>query len=82
MHIIIKDNLITFRCPENDESVPISRHFISIFIYFKINNLRKNNVELSKDTLNYYLKKVLEDHKDLYINLMSARIGRNDLLKN
>ena len=28
--------------------------------------LRENNVELSKDTLNFYLKKVLEDHKDLY----------------
>ena len=38
--------------------------------------LRENNVELSKDTLNFYLKKVLEDHKDLY-NSMSVRIGRN-----
>ena len=35
----------------------------------------------SKDTLNFYLKKVLEDHKDLY-NSMSARIGRNNVLKN
>ena len=43
--------------------------------------LRENNVELSKDTLNFYLKKVLEDHKDLY-NSMSARIGRNNALKN
>ena len=25
--------------------------------------LRENNVELSQDTLNFYLKKVLEDHK-------------------
>ena len=38
-------------------------------------------MELSKDTLNSYLKKVLEDHKDLY-NSMSARIGRNNVLKN
>ena len=38
-------------------------------------------VELSKDTLNFYLKKVLENHKDLY-NSMSARIGRNNVLKN
>ena len=29
--------------------------------------LRENNVELSQDTLNFHLKKVLEDHKDLYI---------------
>ena len=36
---------------------------------------------ISKDTLNFYLKKVLEDHKDLY-NSMSARIGRNNVLKN
>ena len=43
--------------------------------------LRKNSVELSKDTLNFYLKKVLEDHEDLY-NLMSARIGRNNVFKN
>ena len=43
--------------------------------------LRKNNVELSKDTLNLYSKKVLEDYKDLY-NSMSARIGRNNVLKN
>ena len=38
-------------------------------------------MELSKDTLNFYLKRVLEDHKDLY-NSMSARIGRNNVLKN
>ena len=38
-------------------------------------------MELSKDTLNFYLKKVLEDHKDLY-NSMSVRIGRNNVLKN
>ena len=43
--------------------------------------LRENNVELSKDTLNFYLKKLLEDHKDLY-NSKSARIGRNNALKN
>ena len=43
--------------------------------------LRENNVELSQDTLNFHLKKVLEDHKDLY-NSMSARIGRNNVLKN
>ena len=43
--------------------------------------LRENNVELSKDTLNLYLKKVLEDHKDLY-NSMSVRIGRNNVLPN
>ena len=43
--------------------------------------VRENNVELSQDTLNFYLKKVLEDHKDLY-NSMSARIGRNNVLKN
>ena len=43
--------------------------------------LRENNVELSQDTLNFYLKKVLEDHNDLY-NSMSARIGRNNVLKN
>ena len=43
--------------------------------------LRENNVELSKDTLNFYLKKVLEDHKDLY-NSMSVRIGRNNVLPN
>ena len=42
--------------------------------------LKENNVELSKDTLNFYLKKVLEDLKDLY-NSMSARIGRNNALK-
>ena len=41
--------------------------------------LRENNVELSKDTT--YLKKVLEDYKDLYSS-MSARIGRNNALKN
>ena len=44
--------------------------------------LRENNVELSKDTLNFYLKKLLEDHKDLYNSPMSARIGRNNALKN
>ena len=38
-------------------------------------------MELSKDTLNFYLKKVLEDHKDLY-NSMSVRIGRNNVLPN
>ena len=38
-------------------------------------------MELSKDTLNFYLKKVLEDHKDLY-NSMSAHIRRNIALKN
>ena len=43
--------------------------------------LRENNVELGQDTLNFYLKKVLEDHKDLY-NSMSARIGWNNVLKN
>ena len=43
--------------------------------------LRENNVELSQDTLNFYLKKVLEDHKDLY-NSMNARIERNNVLKN
>ena len=43
--------------------------------------LRENNVELSKNTLNFYLKKILEDHKDMY-NSMSARIGRNNVLKN
>ena len=36
---------------------------------------------ISKDTLNFYVKKVLEDHKNLY-NSMSARIGRNNVLKN
>ena len=43
--------------------------------------LRENNVELSKNTLNFYLKKVPEDHKDLY-NSMRVRIGRNNALKN
>ena len=43
--------------------------------------LRENNVELSKDTLNFYLGKMLGDHKDLY-NSVSARIGRNNALKN
>ena len=43
--------------------------------------LRGNNVELSQDTLKFYLKKMLEDHKDLH-NSMSARIGRNNVLKN
>ena len=43
--------------------------------------LRENNVELIKDTLNFYLKKVLEDHKDLY-NSMSVCIGRNNVLPN
>ena len=38
-------------------------------------------MELSKDTLNFYLKKVLEDHKDLY-NSMSVRIGKNNVLPN
>ena len=38
-------------------------------------------MELSKNTLNFYLKKVPEDHKDLY-NSMSVRIGRNNALKN
>ena len=38
-------------------------------------------MELSKDTLNFYLNKVLEDHKDLF-NSTSARIGRNNVLKN
>ena len=38
-------------------------------------------MELSKDTLNFYLKKVLEDRQDLY-NSMSAPIGRNNVLKN
>ena len=43
--------------------------------------LRENNVELSQDSLNSYLKKVLEDHKDIY-NSMRARIGKNNVLKN
>ena len=43
--------------------------------------LRENNAVLSKDTLIFYLKKVLEDHEDLY-NSMSARIGINKVLKN
>ena len=43
--------------------------------------LRENNVELSKDTLNFYLKKVLKDHKDLYSS-MGVRIGRNNVLPN
>ena len=34
-------------------------------------------MELSKDTLNFYLKKVLEDHKDLYNSMR-----RNNALKN
>ena len=38
-------------------------------------------MELSKDTLNFYLKKVLEDHKGLH-NSMSVRIGRNNVLPN
>ena len=38
-------------------------------------------MELSKDTLNFYVKKVLEDYKDLY-NSMSVRIGRNNVLPN
>ena len=38
-------------------------------------------MESSKNTLSFYLKKVLKDHKDLY-NSMSARIGRNNVLKN
>ena len=38
-------------------------------------------MKLSEDTLNFYLKKVLEDNKDLY-NSMSARIGGNNVLKN
>ena len=37
--------------------------------------LRENNVELSQDTLNFCLKEVLEDHKDLY-NSISICIGR------
>ena len=37
-------------------------------------------MESSKNTLNFYLKKGLKDHKDLY-NSMSARIGRNNVLK-
>ena len=38
-------------------------------------------MELSKDTLNFYLSKVPEDHKVFY-NSMSVRIGRNNALKN
>ena len=38
-------------------------------------------MQLSKDTLNFYLKKVLEDLKDLY-NSMSVRIGKNNVLPN
>ena len=45
-------------------------------MYFK-----ESNVESSKSTSNFVLKKVLKDHKDLY-NSMSARIGRNNVLKN
>lgn len=43
--------------------------------------LTENNVELSTDTSNFYLKKVLEDHTDFY-NSMSARIGRNNVHRN
>ena len=57
---------------------PISGHFVEELIW---GILRENNVELSKDTLIFYLKKVLEDHKDLY-NSMSVRIGRNNVLPN
>ena len=35
--------------------------------------LRESNEESSKNTSNFVLKKVLEDHKDLY-NSMSARV--------
>ena len=38
-------------------------------------------MELSKDTLSFYLKKVLEDHKDLH-NSMSVRTERNNVLPN
>ena len=41
--------------------------------------LRESNVESSKNTLSFYLKKVLEDHKHLY-NSTSSRIGRNNVL--
>ena len=34
--------------------------------------LRENNVELSKDTLNFYLKKALEDHKDRFSAITRA----------
>ena len=43
--------------------------------------LSENNVELSQDTLDIYLKKVLEHHEDLY-NSVRARISRNNVLKN
>ena len=43
--------------------------------------LRESNVESSKSTLSFYLKKVLENHKHLY-NSTSSRIGRNNVLKN
>ena len=38
-------------------------------------------MESSKNTLSFYLKKMLEDHKHLY-NSTSSRIGRNNVLKN
>ena len=43
--------------------------------------LRECNVESSKNTSNFVLRKVLEDHKGLY-NSMSAHIGRNNVFKN
>ena len=52
--------------------------------YFKIAEeliwciLRESSVESSKNTLNFYLKKGLKDHKDLY-NSMSAMC--NNVLK-
>ena len=38
-------------------------------------------MESSENTLSFYLKKVLENHKHLY-NSTSSRIGRNNVLKN
>ena len=55
--------------------------FLTVAVSLSWSILRENNVELSKNTLFFYLKKVLEDHKDLY-NSMSARIGINNVLKN
>ena len=55
--------------------------------YFKIVKeliwctLRESNVESSKNTLSFYLKKMLEDHKHLY-NSTNSRFGRNNVLKN
>ena len=66
MHI--NEPKISRRISDDDKTTRVSDKWLFCFkmakeligIFY-----RENSVELSQDTLNFYMKKVLEDHEDL-----------------